>query len=156
MKSQLACNYQQAQERGIQAMRKEKQKLHEQQQKLQRIVFHRNKALKEAYDRAAHIIRRYRALHEGTAEQMKFPPTSIPHEEKDFHWAFGAAVIRTFVPHGIDATQAAQHHLQSLEDEKEFKKMIQAKHKQHTQQRYEQAQLHLRAEKVTPFSSIER
>lgn len=139
--------YQQAQERGARATIKEREKTQEQKEKLSRIVLCRNKALREAYERAAHLVKRYRSLHVGSEEQMQFPPTSIP-EETDFHKEFGVAVIRTIMSSDIDAIQAAQIHHQLTEDRVQHKKEMEGEHHKRAHQLYEEAQMHLHAEKV--------
>jgi hypothetical protein len=147
MERQLLQDHKQAEKRGKYALSREHEKRREQKEKLQKIVERRNKALREAYDRASHLVQRYRSLHEGNEEQMQFPPPSIP-EEGDFHEQFGVAVIRTFMPQDTSATEAAQLHHQLTQHRIDRKKEADHTQRERAHYRYEEAHLHLTAEKV--------
>ena len=142
-------DHKQAEKRGNYALSKEHEKRKEQKEKLQKIVQRRNKALREAYDRASHLVQRYRSLHEGDEEQMQFPPVSSIPEESDFHEQFGVAVIRTFMPQDTSATDAAQLHHQLTQHRIDRKKEVEHTQRERAHYRYEEAHLHLTAEKVS-------
>jgi hypothetical protein len=148
MEKQLLQEHQAAQMRGARALAKEREQGREQKERLRKIKERRNKALQEAYDRASRLVERYRSLHEGSEEQTHFPPTSIP-ETADFHREFGVAVIRSFLPKDIDATEAAQLHGRSTQTRMERKERAEAYYQKRAHYRFEEAHLRLSAERVS-------